>query len=167
MRSFKDIQGRVWTFSITVGTMKRVRALCGVDLYKVIEIDPDNKEKGLLERLAEDPVLLVDVLYSVCKPQADELGVSDVEFGDAMAGDAIENATNALLDELVDFFPEARRKVFQKVLLATRRLQAVTEKQLNAILEDPEFDRKIESALKRFAASSTDTPASSASIPTA
>ena len=167
MRSFKDAKGRVWSVAITVGTMKRVRALCGVDLYKIIEIGDDGKAPELLTKLAEDPILLVDVLYAVCKPEADAINVSDEAFGEGMVGDVIENATNALLDDLVDFFPEAKRKVFQKVLQATRRFQAETEKQLNTFLADPELDRKIDSTLKKFAGSSLKTPGSSASIPTA
>ena len=167
MKSFKDAKGRVWQLSVNVGTMKRVRALCDIDLYKIIEIGDDGKAPELLTKLAEDPILLVDVLYAICKPEADAINVSDEAFGEGMVGDAIENATNALLDELVDFFPAAKRKVFQKVLLATRRFQAETEKQLETVLADPEFDRKIDSALKRLSATSGSAPASSASTPTA
>ena len=164
MKSFKDCTGRAWTITVNVGTMKRVRALCGVDLYKIIEIDENNNPSSkLLDQLSSDPVLLVDVLYAVCKPDADKLGVSDIEFGESMTGDTVESATNALLDELVDFFPEAKRQVFRKVLLATRRFQAATEKQLNALLSDPQFDEKIDSELKRLLGSSGNTPESSES----
>ena len=73
-------------------------------------------EGKLLERLISDPVLLCDVIYSVCKPEADAKSVSDEDFGRAMAGDAIDAATTAVLEELVDFFPQGRRKVLAKAL---------------------------------------------------
>lgn len=125
MKSFTDNTGRTWTLSVTVGTIKRVRALCNVDLAGVISIESGAQPKvDLLERLGSDPVLLVDVLYAVCKPEADAKGVSDEEFGQAMSGDAIEMATTALLDEVIDFFPETKRKVFRKILDATRRFES-------------------------------------------
>ena len=71
-------------------------------------------EGDLLEQLSTDPILLCDVVYVLCKPEADQQNVTDEQFGQAMAGDAIEHATTALLEELVDFFPLARRRVLQK-----------------------------------------------------
>ena len=115
---------------------------------------------GLLDRLASDPVLLVDVLYAVCKPEADAQNVSDEDFGRAMAGDAIEHATTALLDEVIDFFPQAKRKVFNKILGASRRFEAKSKEALTALLDDPEFDAKIDQALEQLTASSTAVPES-------
>ena len=124
MKTFTDNTGRTWTLSVTVGTIKRVRALCGVDLANIITMESGKTPNvGLLERLAADPVLLVDVLFAVCKPEADAKGITDEEFGRAMAGDAIELAATALLDEIIDFFPEAKRKVFRKILDASRRFE--------------------------------------------
>jgi uncharacterized protein (DUF4213/DUF364 family) len=54
------------------------------------------------------------VLYAICKNDADKLNVSDVEFGESMSGDAISEATEAFLGELIDFFPEAKAKSFRK-----------------------------------------------------
>jgi len=100
MRTFKDNAGRTWTVSITVDAIKRVRGLLDVDLLEVVG-------GKLIDRLITDPVLLCDIVYAVCKPEADAQSVSDEDFGRAMAGDAIEHATTALLEELVSF-PRAR-----------------------------------------------------------
>ena len=161
MKSFTDNTGRVWTVNVNVGTVKRVRALCGVDIANVISIGSDGKpEVTLLERLATDPVLLVDVLYAVCKEDADAKKVSDEDFGRAMAGDAVELASAALLDEIIDFFPEAKRRVFGKILNATRRFQERTKTALAAILDDPALDGKIDEALERLTPSSLSSPES-------
>lgn len=167
MKTFTDNTGRTWTLSVTVGTIKRVRALCGVDLANIITMESGKTPNvGLLERLASDPVLLVDVLFAVCKPEADTKGITDEEFGRAMAGDAIELAATALLDEIIDFFPEAKRKVFRKILDASRRFEARSKQALMELLEDPAFDEKIDQALDRLTISSSVSPESPESIPT-
>ena len=150
MKSFTDNLGRTWTLVVNVAAIKRVRALCGVDLNAIVEIDKDqNPTAELLERLSTDPVLLVDVLYAVCKPECDQKGVTDEDFGAAMAGDAIEQATGALLDEIVDFFPTAKRMAMQKILAATRRFEVLAKKRLEDLLANGKFEEQLVSALER------------------
>ena len=100
MQSFTDTTGRAWCVSVTVATVRRVKQLLNIDLLQVA-LD----EGKLLTRLADDPVFLVDVLYAVCKDQADAAAITDEDFGRAMAGDVIGAATQALLESLADFFP--------------------------------------------------------------
>ena len=155
MRTFTDTQGRVWTLSITVDTIKRVRALTGIDLLAVAGGD-------LLERLSSDPVLLADVLYAVVKPEADAKQISDADFGRALAGDAIGAATTALLNDLVDFFPAPRRTLLAKALhklgeVQTAALAAATQR-LDAV--DAEAI-----ANQMLGPSSGNSPASSAATP--
>ena len=154
MKSFTDNTGRTWTLAVNVGTIKRVRALCDVNLANIITISGTTPKVDLLERLGNDPVLLVDVLYAAVKPEADTKGVSDQEFGQAMSGDAIEMATTALLDEVIDFFPETKRKVFRKILDATRRFETKGKAALQALLDDPALDGKIDAALAQLMTSS-------------
>ena len=110
MRTFTDNTGREWTVAVNVDALKRVQGLIGVNL---IEQAIDGK---LFTRLAVDPILLCDIIYALCRPQAESAGVSDDEFGRAMGGDAIQFATTALLEELVDFFPNPRRNVLRRAL---------------------------------------------------
>ena len=68
MHTFTDNAGRVWTANLNVATLKRVRALAGVDLASAILVERDGRvEASLLERLASVPALLVDALYALCK----------------------------------------------------------------------------------------------------
>ncbi len=151
MKSFTDNLGRTWTLVVNVAAIKRVRALCGVDLNAIVEIDKNNNPTAeLLERLSTDPVLLVDVLYAVCKPECEQKGVTDEDFGAAMAGDAIEQATSALLDEVVDFFPEAKRTALRKILAATRRFEALAKKRLEDLLADGKFENQLVSKLEQL-----------------
>ena len=161
MRQFKDNAGRTWTVDINVATLKRVRGLTGVDLMQVIE-------GTLIEKLIRDPVLLCDVVYAVCKPEADAAKVSDEEFGKAMAGDAIEAATQAVLDELISFCPSPRdRANLGRVLQATNRVMEkardVTEKRIETLTSEGELDKLVNRLLETSGRSSTSAPEPSAS----
>lgn len=157
MKSFTDTAGRAWTIVINVAAVKRVRALLGINLYALV----DDRFAGL-SRLLGDPVDLVDVLYVLCKDEATALGVSDEDFGRAMAGDAIERAADAFLAELTDFFPTPRvRQALGRLIEAggtmRDRLLDRAMAELEAIDLDAELDRLI--------ASSGGSPAPSASTP--
>ena len=165
MQSFKDNQGRQWSVEINVTAIKRVRGLTGEDLMQVIE-------GTLIEKLIRDPVLLCDVVYAICKPEADTRNISDEEFGKAMAGDAIEAATTAVLEELVGFCPSPRdRANLGRVLQATRkvmdRARDLVEKKLDSGELDRLADRLLSEGLGGATAgsSSISAPESSASTP--
>ena len=169
MRQFKDNAGRTWTVDINVATLKRVRGLTGVDLMQVIE-------GTLIEKLIRDPVLLCDVVYAICKPEADARNVSDEEFGKAMAGDAIEAATTAVLEELVGFCPSPRdRANLGRVLQATNRVmdkaRDLTEKRIETLTSESELDKLVSRMVPPIpepptpGSSSTSAPELSASIP--
>ncbi|NUQ51370.1 MAG: hypothetical protein HUU19_01580 [Phycisphaerales bacterium] len=159
MRQFKDNAGRTWTVEINIATLKRVRGLAGVDLMQVIE-------GTLIEKFIRDPVLLCDVVYAICKPEADTATVSDEDFGRAMAGDAIEAATSAVLEELVAFCPSPRdRANLGRVLQATRNVLDKARDVVEKRLESGELDRLADRLLQNAGASSTSAPASSESIP--
>lgn len=140
MKTFTDNTGRVWTVALNVGTVKRVRALCEVDLMQAVE-------GKLVERLIADPVLLCDVLYAVCKEEAEKQNVLDEDFGRGLGGDAIDSATSALLEELVDFFPQRRREVLRKALEKMQSLQEKSVRAAMVFLESPELDRRVENAI--------------------
>ncbi len=169
MRTFKDNQGREWTVEITVAAIKRVRGLAGVDLMEVLE-----GSNGLIEKLVRDPVLLCDVIYAACKPQADERQITDEAFGASMAGDAIEHATAALLKELVDFCPSPRdRANLGRVLKATREVmdkaRDVVERRIDELIDGGALERAVLEAVPptveaAAGGSSGSAPASSASI---
>ena len=159
MKAFKDIQGREWQVTVSVTAIKRVKGLTGVDLLEVLD-------GSLIQRLIGDPVLLVDVLYAVCKPQADERSITDEQFGEAMAGDAIDTATAALLDEIVSFCPSPRdRANLGRILKAANEVMDKARDRIEAKLNSGELERAAEEALRQTLGDlSGDAPASSESI---
>jgi hypothetical protein len=158
MKTFTDNAGRTWTVAINIDVIKRVRSLLNIDLLDIT----DGK---LVKRLISDPVLLCDVIYVICRPEAEAKNVTDEDFGRAMAGDAIEHATTALLDELVNFSPNPRdRKSAQRVLQKTwqvmDRARDLVERKI-----DLELDQVAERALQSAGLSSGDSQESSESTP--
>ena len=135
MPAFTDTEGRKWSLGITVSDVKRVRDLCDVDLMEAVE-------GKLLDRLSLDPVLLVDVVFAVCKPQADEAGVTDEQFGASMAGDALEAAVVALIEGLIAFFPNPRdRKTMRTVYESTRRMMDKARDVIEHRIESGELEQ--------------------------
>jgi len=142
MRTFTDNAGRTWTLAINVDSIRRVRSQLEIDLLQAVE-------GKLIERLAGDPILLCDVIYVLCKPEADQRGVSDEDFGRAMAGDAIDHATTSLLEELVDFFPQSRRALLSKAMQKFRHLETRAIELVDKQLDDPQLEQRLMSQLER------------------
>ena len=158
MKTFKDNADRTWTIAINVDCIKRVKSLLSVNLLDAVA-------GKLIERLVGDPVLLCDVLYAICKPEADTKSVSDMEFGRAMAGDAIEQATTAFLEALVDFFPQPKRQVLAKALAKLRQLEAKAVDLAHKRLDDPKLEARLEAILAGEASPPTTLGGSSGSSP--
>ena len=145
MKTFTDTAGRTWTVALNVDALKRVRALTSVNLLEVLD-------GALIEKLTSDPILLCDVLFAVVKPEADAKSISDTDFGKALAGDSIELATTALLEELVDFFPEARRRVLQKALGKLKAWQTKVLQTAESRLDNPALEAQLEARLNELSA---------------
>lgn len=157
MKTFQDNAGRTWTVAINVDAVKRVRDLLKEDLLDV---------ENVLKRLMIDPILLCDVIYCVCKPQADAEKVSDADFARAMAGDVIAQAKTAVVEELVLFSPDPRDR--ENLGIAVQKFNAMATKAkelVKARLNSPALSREIEAALSAVGGSFMNLPESSASIP--
>lgn len=157
MRTFTDNAGRTWTVAVNVATIKRVRGLLGVDLYCLVD---DGFQP--LARLVADPVQLADVLFCLCKEEAYARQVSDEDFGRALAGDAITLAADAFVEELIDFFPDARARAgLRKVIEAGKKVRAKLLDHAETLLATLDTDREASDLIASFGASR----ASSDSIP--
>jgi hypothetical protein len=142
VKAFTDNAGRSWTIEINVDCIKRVRSILNVNLLDAVE-------GKLIERLVTDPILLCDLIYVTCQPEADQQSVTDQDFGRAMAGDVIDRATTALLEELVDFFPSGKRQVLSKALAKLKTFEKKAIDAASLRLDDPRLDQELEKTLKR------------------
>ena len=158
MKTFTDSAGHTWTLSITIDAIKRVQGLLpGVVLADLMAGDPP-----LLTRLESDIVLLCDVIYALIKPQADTAGVTDVDFGAALGGEAITAAHDAFWSELADFFRKLGRADQAKAIDKQSALVKAAVSAVDQRIDTIDVDAAISQALS---SSATNSPASSASTP--
>jgi hypothetical protein len=142
MMKFADNAGRQWEPEINVVTIGRVRDRLKINLLELVL-----PNSTLPERLS-DPCLLVDVLYLLCKDQADKLDLDDVAFGKAMTPDGIEDAWTGVLEGIVLFSPRGLRPAYQKVLTKAKAFEAAQAAKVKTIVEAPEFDAMLDRAME-------------------
>lgn len=128
-----DKQGRDWCTAINVSTVRRVKHLTGVLLT-------DAADSDLLERLYNDCMLLADVLYAVCEPQAKARDIDSAAFGELLSGELIDKACESLMRDLVDFFPSGRRPAVETIWKAAKRVETERVKMLDQKLTDERFE---------------------------
>ena len=157
MRAFKDRLSREWSVEINIGTLKRVRGLLNINLLDVVG-------GQLLETLATDPEQLCNVLYVICKPQADAKGITDEQFGEGMAGDAISSGTDALLEELADFFPQPRRGLLQTAIAKLKTLDNLAVAEAGKLMASDKLENSLREKIATLSAGNS--PASSEPIQT-
>lgn len=103
MKIWHDTTGRAWATVINVGTVKRVKSLTGKNIL-------DLAGGQLAGEVMADPCLLCDILYAIHQAEATEKGITDEQFAECLSGDSIGEATDALMAELIDFFPNSQRR---------------------------------------------------------
>jgi hypothetical protein len=135
MHSFLDsaTPQRTWNVSLNIGTIKRVKnSSLGIDLVEVNQPIPGpdgtvaKDAPPLILQLATDPCLLCDVLYVLCKPDADKIPITDEDFGQSMGGNALRDGQAALFAELTDFFQQLGRTEKANVVSQAERIVKAT-----------------------------------------
>lgn len=141
MPSFKDINGREWTISVNGYSLGQVK--------KSLDVNLCDLNSGILDRLASDPVLLVDVLYVLCRNQCEVANITDRQFGESLVGDPIEAAAKALVEAIADFFPKERRDLFKDLIKKTADVDAKLLADARTILDDPKTTEALEQAFRK------------------
>lgn len=142
MATFRDTNGRDWHIALTVADIKRVQQLTGVLLTSLVE----DKLVPLAE-LIGDPVRLVDTLYAIVQPQADAAGVTDEQFGRSLGGDSLEQAANAFVEGLLDFFPSRQRDLLKQLMQKQKELQNALAERSQAEIDALTVEQLIDSVL--------------------
>lgn len=142
MPVFKDQTNREWVLRLDAPKIAAVRRDCGVDLAAL--------DGTAIERLRDDPVLLVNSLWVLCRSQAGA-GTSDQMFGESLVGDAIDRATDALIEAIADFFPTRRKEMLLK--LAAQQKETREQALADAVerLTDPALQTRVKTAMKQAA----------------
>ena len=122
MPSFKA-GGKEWLVAVDGPKIRRIREACGVDLGA--------RDCSQFDRLTNDPLLAQDVLWQLCRKDAEAAGLDCDQFQGLLSGDVGEAAGNALIEAVIDFFPNQQRKLLRDMLAKN---QAVQEATLNAAM---------------------------------
>jgi hypothetical protein len=127
-----------WQVTLDAPTIRSVRKECELNLAAL--------DGAAFDALDKDPCLLVDVLWVICRSQAN--GMSDADFGRSLVGDAIADATKALTDAWLDFFPPEKRSLLASLV---QKQAAVTTKGIAlamAKINDPNLEEKLLAAME-------------------
>lgn len=135
MKIWKDAEGHAYETRITVAEIRDVKTELGINLMDIATGD-------LLQKISEDVILLCDILYIINRSQAKEYGIDDMQFGRNLYGDALENATRAFMEEMINFFPSQRtRALLTKAMTKGQermdKALDMAEKELDKTLNEP------------------------------
>jgi len=158
MHAFTDTKGRAWDVEIHVQALRNLKAKAEVDLM-------DLADGQLLEQLSSRPDVLAQVLWVLVEAQAKAAGITPEAFAEGLAGDVIDDATAALLGELVDFFPSRRRAALKTALEKLNALENLAVEKAIELLKSDRLDKRLESELDALGEQLTASPESSASTP--
>jgi hypothetical protein len=148
--------------AVTIGSAKRVRDLLQVDLLR-----PNEGEPVLVGRLNTDVAALIDVIFALVKPQADERGVTDVDFAEALDGQAAYDAWLGFMEDWRGFFQKLRRDDLATMIDRTIALvRKAVEFQDNLVDREAEKMERTLGAMGGPGQTSGSTPAERESTPT-
>lgn len=140
MKTFKDRDGRVWELRLSIGAARQLKDGLGLDIMSAMHESSD-----LLMTLASDPAKLFSAIWILCEAQAARLDISEEQFADLFDADAIEQAAGALLREIADFFPLARRalhRAVDKMSKVGEAVDRIVAKRLKGLDLEQEIERR-------------------------
>jgi len=142
MANFSDNNGRNWVVTLNVHAMKTIKQTLDIDLLA-------DEGPEILQRLSDDIELAVNVLYLAIKEQLDTASISDEQFGKSLGGDCLNEAVGALVQAMIDFFPNPQKREFLSKLWqkSTKHLER-TNKEMLAMLEDERVEESIKQRIE-------------------
>lgn len=137
MGFFVDDRGKTWRFRLTCHAVDHVREHVkdeqgvGIDLYDIRDEhfrmeDPST----LLYRLMNNPRLFLPVMHALLEI---EQSCTFSDFTKAIGGDGLENAGEAFLNELIDFFPRRRRETLRHLLEGQKKVRDAHEARVREV----------------------------------
>lgn len=151
MSQFKDANGTVRDITFNVFTVEKIRNSVKfqdgtpVDLFAIADEQVDNKTgtTPTLDRIKRNPYILCQIVHCC-------MDCSFEEFAAAMDGDAIANAADAFVEELITLFPRSSRAAMQLVNQKLKHLEErLSMKAVDAVRSD-QFDAALENELQQF-----------------
>lgn len=143
MPSFKDNKDRIWQIRIDAPSIMRIREEC--DPRFLLE---DSETENTYLRLQADPVLLCRAIYMLCQKQIEQRDVSEEDFYMEVIGDAIERATEALLEAILNFTQPSMRSLLKAVASKTATVQSRAIEIAMAKVNSPQIEEQLLEAIQ-------------------
>lgn len=157
MPSFKT-KSREWNLTLDAPLIEEVRAkTCDVEGCRHRPNRDANCEAinlaaldgKAIDLLGDDPVLMVDVLWILCKEQAAAGNVSPDQFGRELVGQSFFDATDALSEAIADFFHGSKKALVKALWAKTTKMTEVGLTKALSKIDDPELEKQIEAAMDK------------------
>lgn len=129
MENIKLKTGQVIKLEITPQTVLDIKNSLN---YIIIDVGKNSD----IEKLLDDTLNLVNVLYLCCKEDCDEKKISDVQFGRGLNGKLLQEATEKFLVELKNFLPQSKRMILEHSLqMQAEIMEEVTKTSIAKMVE--------------------------------
>lgn len=146
MAIWKDKDGKDWNCEITVKILKQIKQRLGVDFLDVT---------NAVKKLMTDVYFLCDALYIIHEDECKRKNLTDEDFGSLLVGETIDNATKALIDSLISFFPIQQREMLEKITKKREAVAAAIYQQMGQEIDSLPMEKVIELIKKNVGGTST------------
>lgn len=145
LMTFEDDKGREWSMKVDASTYLRLRE-DDIDLSKLFE--PENK---FLEELllGENMFAFLGIIGMVTESQREKEGISKEDFYDSLGGSAIEGATLAFIQAIINFSSAPKRPAMQAVVDQMRKGIEKSATKVMEMLTDEKMERKIDQMIEK------------------
>lgn len=130
--------GREWLVSIDAPKIRRVREACKVDL--------GSRKAEQFEQLTGDAVLAGEVLWQLCRSQAESVGMTEEAFQSMLSGDDGEAAGTALIEAIIDFFPSRQRTLLREMLATETAVSSARIEAAESRIRNPDTIEQMKAA---------------------
>lgn len=156
MATFLDRAKRSWVLRIDLGRAQRIRDEFGVDLLAWSE--------RTFEQL-QDPFTLGGILWTLIEADAAKRNITVEEFTATIDGAIIEQAGEALLEAIIDFFPPRKQALMRQLKENATAIETAWMTTTMENLTNPQLQANL-NVLAAAGETPTNSPAASESSPT-
>lgn len=142
MHTFKDAKGDEWSIELDTSVAREIRKELGVDLLSL--------DEGTVAKLVSDDEALVDVISFICTEQIKRRELDARGFAGRLVGEAIDDACDALVQEVVFISRRSRKQVVAK---AWEKIKAAEERLMTEgcqVLDSGVIERQTDQAIREM-----------------
>jgi hypothetical protein len=146
---FTDECGRTWSLKVNVNSYQTIRDDHGVDIT-----DMSEGQTSWMSTLADDMPTFLAILCVLTEVERGERELSLEEFFEGLGGDVLVEATDAILQAVVNFLPVHRRlaftKIMEKIKLGHEMVGLKVAAGVDKMFPTEDLEKRLDSALEKY-----------------